>query len=458
MENISNKFLKEDKIFDRAFKIVEGSNNLDDEFINILDLCEEEEEMESSFKTIFEFLDIQKNNYKEKLPYYRVSEEELKDIVEYTKFIIMSEFIMNIEGYTNIFRMLVDKDIYEDNFNIKGNTLFELFKWKNIKDKEKANRKYKNEDYILEENRYKYLCRNIKKRFEFLDSKDNKNFSGKQIFINSIQELDAIEYIWEKNKSKNMSEEKIKRINSARKAYKHLGSLHIEKITDKDLNNLHEFFVDMIESSGYQFKNIYYYKLEKKMGYYLIKNTLKNINKIDDYDIKKRYSLLTMVYIWQIPMLKIREKLSNELFYKINNGDEKGIEDLSKKIREINIIFNDIYKRTVKVIQKSINAISLLYKYNNVNTNDLMFRISLNEGEREALEYTEDLDEIKIKDCTEDELEEFKNIFNFKNNESEFSNKFKIKKDYNKEDLNIFFEVINEINDNIDKVNKGIEL
>ena len=453
MRNENNNFLKDDK----ACEIAKDSNDFYNVFDDILDLCKEEE-WKDSFKTIFEILNSQKYNYEEKIPYYGVSLEELEEIIKFTKFIIMSKFIINIEGDTNIFRMLVDKDIYEDDFNIKGNTLFELFKWKNIRDKEKKNRKYKDEDYILEENRYKYLCRNIKKRFNFLDIKDNKNFSGKQIYINSIQELDAIEYIWEKNKSENMSEDKRKKLNSARKAYKHLGSLHIEKITDKDLNNLHEFFVQMIESSGYQFKNIYYYKLEKKMGYYLIKNTLKNLNKINSHKLKEGYILLTMIYIWQIPMLSLREKLSNELFNKINESDEKGIENFKEKIGGINSIFNDIYKDTVKVIEKSINAIGLLYKYNDIDINDVMFRMLLNNEEIEALEYTEDSDEIKIKDCTKDEFEEFKNIFDFKDNKSEFSNEFKIKNDYNKEDLNIFFGVINKLNDCIDKLNKGIEL
>ncbi|MBF4731336.1 hypothetical protein ITJ09_12345, partial [Clostridioides difficile] len=111
-------------------------------------------------------------------------------------------------------------------------------------------------------------------------------------------------------------------------------------------------------------------------------------------------------YIHIVPVLTIREKLSDKLFNILSTNEGKDIEKFTKEV-------------------------SLIMRIINIECLELLNIVSKNNY---------------YKNFSEKELEEFKSIYNINNGRKSFENKYKIKVDYNIDDVRKYGEVIKAIN------------
>ncbi|HBH0857860.1 TPA: hypothetical protein KR680_000119, partial [Clostridioides difficile] len=107
-----------------------------------------------------------------------------------------------------------------------------------------------------------------------------------------------------------------------------------------------------------------------------------------------------------VPVLTIREKLSDKLFNILSTNEGKDIEKFTKEV-------------------------SLIMRIINIECLELLNIVSKNNY---------------YKNFSEKELEEFKSIYNINNGRKSFENKYKIKVDYNIDDVRKYGEVIKAIN------------
>ncbi|HCP7061182.1 TPA: hypothetical protein OE951_002307, partial [Clostridioides difficile] len=114
----------------------------------------------------------------------------------------------------------------------------------------------------------------------------------------------------------------------------------------------------------------------------------------------------TIAYIHIVPVLTIREKLSDKLFNILSTNEGKDIEKFTKEV-------------------------SLIMRIINIECLELLNIVSKNNY---------------YKNFSEKELEEFKSIYNINNGRKSFENKYKIKVDYNIDDVRKYGEVIKAIN------------
>ncbi|HGS9391668.1 TPA: hypothetical protein ACMU7G_002073, partial [Clostridioides difficile] len=159
-------------------------------------------------------------------------------------------------------------------------------------------------------------------------------------------------------------------------------------------------------NSNEEYKNIYFYSLELKLANELRKCTLKNLNKIKDIENQVKFISYTIAYIHIVPVLTIREKLSDKLFNILSTNEGKDIEKFTKEV-------------------------SLIMRIINIECLELLNIVSKNNY---------------YKNFSEKELEEFKSIYNINNGRKSFENKYKIKVDYNIDDVRKYGEVIKAIN------------
>lgn len=216
------------------------------------------------------------------------------------------------------------------------------------------------------------------------------NYKGKKIFKHSLREMKDLNKMWRRESDD---------VLEAEKAHRKIRNNTIDKMTNKNFQKLSEYFENEIDNSDEKFKNIYYYKLEKKLGYELKKCIFKNINNLKNRQDKIEYCLTAIKYILPISVLTIRENLTIKLLDVYNIKCDYKLEDFELEMCMLNIVI----RHQIKRISKYINFV---------------------------------LREVPI--FTDDEVEEFKNIYNKHNGKKEFSNNYKINKDYNKDDVEFY--------------------
>ncbi len=321
-----------------------------------------------------------------------IDESYFDKIEEFLKFYIVALLIKQNLGESNLKNMAID-----------------------IFDRERFGESVLNEDlenireWISEDEYFKKfynkICRDLSNATQDKEilklagiKKSNKeNYKGRLISNKSKLELKSLVKMWE---------HECKLSNEANKAHKKIKSWNIEKMTDKNYKMLYEHLNNEIINSDEEYKNIYFYSLEFKLANELRKCTLKNLNKIKDKKKKIIFIIKTIYYIQLVPVLNIREDLSNKLLSSLVSNNKERIE----RFREEILIIRKIIVLEVARLLRLIEEYPSYSKF------------------------------------SDDDLFEFKKIYNIKNGIKSFENKYKIKVDYSKYDIIVFNNIIKIIN------------
>ena len=346
------------------------------------------------FQIIDKAIDIVFNyKYKDK-----IDSKYIGDITEFIKFYQIAIIIQKNGGSINLIEMAI-----------------EMFDTSKIKDLDEESMKAI-DDWIKEDEDFKKfynkLCRdfsNLERSKYFLSQAGIKisqkyNQYGRNIPKSNRQELLSLNKLWE---GKTIIEKDI------RKIYKKINFDNIESMRNIDYINFNDYFNNDIINSNEEYKNILFYKLERKYAQELRKCTFKNLNKIKDKRDKCKFVLLSEIYIASIPVLTIREDLSNKLLNIFIEQDDYTLDEFCTDIENINKFIRDILIKLKEMI-----------------------------GE-------EPIDKL----ISENNIKDFKKIYNLNNGKKSFENNYRIGKDYKAKDIECYNKIIKFIND---KWNKNI--
>ncbi|MDL0262802.1 hypothetical protein QQO45_13650, partial [Clostridioides difficile] len=381
-ENTDNTYIDKDKYW---------YLDLDDS------LFEYEEDEDTIAKTLYSLIDIRIKflkhvEYRKYINLGVIDEEYFDEIKSFLKFYIVAKTKKNELGNSNLKQMAIDifdKERFED--DISDDDMENISEW------------------IGEDQNFKMfydkVCRDLsnstqdKEILKLAGIRNNKvkHYKGRKISRKCKLELKSLTKMWEYE---------TKLTHDANKAHKKIKSNMLEKMTDKNYKNIYEYLNNEIINSNEEYKNIYFYSLELKLANELRKCTLKNLNKIKDIENQVKFISYTIAYIHIVPVLTIREKLSDKLFNILSTNEGKDIEKFTKEV-------------------------SLIMRIINIECLELLNIVSKNNY---------------YKNFSEKELEEFKSIYNINNGRKSFENKYKIKVDYNIDDVRKYGEVIKAIN------------
>lgn len=313
-----------------------------------------------------------------------------KEITKFLKFYIILHIMVNSSEISNL------KEIAK-----------KIFDYDQIKDYKKTIRNLETDDWIEEDPKfekfYKDLCKHYSKLPNDAEVKrppqtkisKRDNFKGTNIYNISIEDLKEMDFMMQRQPG----------MVEADKAHKKIRNNNVDKMTDKNLRELHDFLNEEIKLSDEKYKNISYYKLEKKLGYEFQKCVFKYIHNLDDTQ-KKEYVLNAIKHVYRIPVLTIKEELLIKLLKTFDLKSNYNIKDWGS---EISIIWEVIYSSLEKIFNSLMSG-----NFNYISKMD---------------------------------MKKFIHIYNIDKDENkEFSNKYRIKKDYDKYDVEIYFNTIYEIN------------
>ena len=373
--------------------INEENNNIeedDDELINFYEsynraiIREKEKYGDNIYCLIEELIKSKENLYRGK-----IEDKYFIEIAKFLKFYVMAYCIVySGEEYT---LKDIAKDLFED---IKSDT------------DEEENELYDDnyevniEDIQGFKSFYNKLCRDYAKSDIFETMKKDagvqiskrENYKGKKILNHSLREIKELNSMWRRETNE---------VLEAEKAHKKIRNNIMYKMTNKNFNELHTYFNNNIISDDEEYKNIYFYKLERRLGHELKKSIFKNANKLKSNDRKFLYSVLSIKFVAPITILTIREDLTNKLLKIVMENKENEYE-MSCFLEEIHMIHELIH-----------DSIEYIAKYINVG---LKRKPKFNERD----------------------IEEFKKIYNINNGIKDFGNDYKINKDYTRDDVQAY--------------------
>ncbi|WP_195336301.1 hypothetical protein [Paraclostridium bifermentans] len=411
-KDVFNKFIKSqgleeravDYLFDKNYEYT-LDNNLDylNENKDLIDnygyLYSEDylDEGEYIEETLYENIEkrikyLKTMDYKDYIKYGYIDEKYFDEIEEFLKFYIVALLMKKNLGKFNLKDMC--KDIFDtDRFDesITEEDLETMDEWI---DEDSNFKKF-----------YNKICRDLSNSTQDKEilklanvKKSNKeNYRGRIISKKSELELKSMVNMWE-------HEDKLS--SEANKAHKKIKSDTLEKMTDKNYKMIHDHLNNEIINSDKEYKNIYFYSLEFKLANELRKCTLENLNKIKGKYKKLQFISDSILYIYSIPVLTIREDLSNKLLSSLVGNDVECIERFRE---EVSIIRKIIAVEGARLL----NLIEEYPSYKNFTNND---------------------------------LSEFEKIYNIDNGNKSFENKYKIKIDYSKDDVIVYNKIIKIIN------------
>lgn len=281
-----------------------------------------------------------------------------------------------------------------------------------------------------------------------------KNYEGKKIRVHSIKEMKVLNSMW-RAKLDGIDEAK-----EAEKAYKKIRGNKVNIMTDKNYNEIHSLLSKDIDTMDEEFKNIYYYKLERKQQYELRKVIFKNINKLDTEENKVKYIVYSVVHLTTVPVLTIRESLSNKLYNAIDKTSRYSIKQFESEVRIINELVNKSIKQALKVIGEDLATLEAI-------ENQVSYYEKAQEVDKKLVNGIKEKMKLLGSDITSygfftpNDIKEFKKIYNQNEKIREFQNNYKIKKDYSAKDVELYSKTIHLINqyqlakivDNVKKVN-----
>lgn len=411
-KDVFNKFIKSqglekravDYLFDKNYEYT-LDNNLDylNENKGLIDnygyLYSEDylDEGEYIEETLYENIEkrikyLKTMDYKDYIKYGYIDEKYFDEIEEFLKFYIVASLMKKNLGKSNLKDMA--KDIFDTERFDESITEEDLETMDEWIDEDSNFKKF-----------YNKICRDLSNSTQDKEilklanvKKSNKeNYKGRIISKKSELELKSMVNMWE-HEGKLSSE--------ANKAHKKIKSDTLEKMTDKNYKMIYEHLNNEITNSDEEYKNIYFYSLEYKLANELRKCTLKNLNKIKDKRKKIIFICETIHCIHLMPILNIREDLSNKLSSILISDNEESLKRYKEKISIIR-----------KIIVVELGRLSDLIK-----------------------QYP------SYKYFSDDDLFEFEKIYNIKNGSKSFENKYKIKVDYSKYDIIVFNNIIKIIN------------
>lgn len=343
----------------------------------------------------------------------QIEDKYFKEITRFLKFYVIAYCIVHSgKEYTL-------KDIAEDLFEDMNSDLDE--------DEDECyddNYEVNIEDIPGFKSFYNKLCRDYAKSDIFETMKKDagiqiskrENYKGKKILNHSLREIKELNTMWRREKNE---------VLEAEKAHKKIRNNIMYKMTNKNFKELHDYFNNNIISDDEEYKNIYFYKLERRLGHEFKKCIFKNANKLKSNDRKFLYSVLAIKFVAPITILTIREDLTNKLL-KIVMENKENEHEMSCFLEEIYMI-HELIHDSVEYIAKYINV-----------------------GLKRKPEFNER------------DIEEFKKIYNVNNGIKDFGNDYKINKDYTKDDVQAYAVAIqfkriyesNKVKQFVNKANK----
>lgn len=252
----------------------------------------------------------------------------------------------------------------------------------------------------------------------------------------------------------------IDEVKEAEKAYKKIRGNKVDIMTDKNFNEIYTLFNKDIDTMDEEFKNIYYYKLEKRQQYELRKAIFKNINKLETVEDKVKYIAYSVEYLTPISVLTIRESLSNKLYDAIDKTSEYSIKQFESEVSIINELVIKSIKKVLNVIKEDLARLEKIENEANYYEEDQESDKKLINAIKEKMKLLGN-DITRYGFFTFDDIKEFKKIYNENGTRREFQNNYKVKKDYSANDVEIYSKTIHLINqyqldkivDNVKKVN-----
>lgn len=281
-----------------------------------------------------------------------------------------------------------------------------------------------------------------------------KNYKGKKISLHSIKEMKVLNSMW-RAKLDGVDEAK-----ESEKAYKKIRGNKVNIMTDKNYNEIYSYLNKDIETMDEEFKNIYYYKLERKQQYELRKAILKNINKLETEEEKVKYIVYSVAYLTPTPVLTIRESLSDKLYNAIDKTSEYSIKQFESDVIIINDLVEESIKKVLNIIGEDLATLEAI-------ENEVSYYEQATEVDKKIVNGIKEKMKLLGSDITSygfftsKDIKEFKKIYNQNEKRREFQNNYKIKKDYSAKDVELYSKTIHLINqyqlakivDNVKKVN-----
>lgn len=293
----------------------------------------------------------------------------LDPIKEYTKFYLIAEYLQ--------------QDVYNQTLSIDQYS------------KDQGNKKI-GEDDETEENRWKryertvdhYNTLNFEKKIELLKRqqeekeyreqrsqttdkkkiKGNPNrYKGNELFEYQLGEFKVLDDIKQGKYESYNANLIYKRINSD-KGY-------LNKMNFRQYSDYIDILRQEIADSDDKYKNIRYYKLEKRLGYELIKSILTSIRLSVEKEESRDRVIMDLIPLFRLPLIKERQKYA-EVYWKLNKQEKKmwrmEIEGLIRFISyTINASKAEISKSGMKniITDQDLKEFAQIYIYSSYENN-----------------------------------------------------------------------------------------
>ncbi|TAN67427.1 hypothetical protein WS9_008475 [Paraclostridium sordellii 8483] len=186
---------------------------------------------------------------------------------------------------------------------------------------------------VINEER-KIASNNEKEEFNNSDRQEKKNklkdrYKGINISNKNKVEFDSLHkmYAYKKIDERNL------KLKNANTTYKRVREHNIHNINFKNYSSYIELLKEDIEASKLDFKNIQYYKLEKRLAYELIKDICAIYKKVKDED--KKDFLAYSILVGNLPLIDVRSKYL-DLYLEYSDKESRDI--LKREVKSL-IIF-----------------------------------------------------------------------------------------------------------------------
>lgn len=260
-------------------------------------------------------------------------EKSIRTIIEHqifknNFFLVTGEFHVGLEPVYKYINFYMTAKYIESNYMNKSNNLKQISDEKinahNIKELDKKSFYEQIQHFytVINEER-KMESNNKKKEFNNSNRQEQKNklkdrYKGINISNKNKIEFDSLHKIYAYKKI----DENNLRLKNANTTYKRVREHNIHNINFKSYSSYIELLKEDIETSKLNFKNIQYYKLEKRLSYELIKDICAIYKKVKDED--KKDFLAYSILVGNLPLIDVRHKYL-ELYIEYPDKESRNI-------------------------------------------------------------------------------------------------------------------------------------
>lgn len=226
--------------------------------------------------------------------------------------LVTGQFYVGLEPIYKYINFYMTAKYIESNYMNKCKNLKEISNEKieeyNIKDIDKIS--------FYEQIHHFYSVINQERKLESKNKKEEFKNSNRQVQKNKLKDRYKGVNIYNKNEAEFNSLHRIYaykkidknnlKLKNANVTYKRIRDYNLQNINFKNYSSYIDLLKGDIEESELDFKNIQYYKLEKRLAYNLIKDICATYKKVKDEDKKDfiEYSIL----VGNLPLLDVRSK------------------------------------------------------------------------------------------------------------------------------------------------------